>query len=215
MLIFPKLIGETYPVKGRPVFDTIEQKSSSGMGVRIGKYVYPLNEWDIPYNWVSADAAQSDYQTLKGFCLSVYGMMSAFLFRDPSDCSTTDDGTMHRRDGTTLSTRTPSILATGDGTTTTFQIGRTIGGFLEVLFDIDSTVDAPKIYLNTTLQASGYTISATGLITFASAPGSGVLVKADFNYYWRVNFAEDNPEFSQFVFNWYECTLKLKQVRVQ
>lgn len=207
MLIFPKLPGETVPVIRRPAFSTIIQGASSGLEVRIGEWVYPRWEWEIPFSWLSQEAAIGDFQTLAGFFIGLFGAFDAFLFNDPLDNSTTLPD---------APAATPSIIGTGDGTTTTFQIGRTLSGNFEPLYDINSTVAAPKIYLNTTLQSSGYAISATGLITFTSAPGAGVLVKADFQYYWRVRFADDSTDFANFAGKlWENQKLTLQQVKAQ
>ena len=207
MVIFPKLKGETVPVVRRPVFSTIVQESSAGVEVRIGEYLYPRWEWEIPFSWLSQEAAVSDFQTLAGFYVAAFGQFSAFLLDDPLDNSTTLPDAV---------AATPAIIGTGDGTTTTFQIGRTLNGNYEPVYDINSTVTAPKIYLNTTLQSSGYAISATGLITFSSAPGAGVLVKADFFYYWRVRFAEDSTDFANFAGKlWENQKITLKQVKAQ
>jgi uncharacterized protein (TIGR02217 family) len=199
MQIFPTLVGAAFPVKKRPGFDTIIQKAGSGVEVRIGNYIYPIWEWDLPFSWLSQEAAYSDYQTLVGLYVSLSGPAGTFLFSDPTDNTTGG---------------VPALIATGDGSTTTFQIGRTLGAAFEPIWDINSLSAAPKIYLNTTLQSSGYTINSTGLITFATAPTLGTQVKADFQYYWRCRFVEDLPEFVNFVNLWWEANLKIQQVKV-
>lgn len=205
MRIYPSLQGETYPVVRRPYFDTIVAKASSGLEVRVGNYTYPLSEWDIPYTWLSQEAAIADFQTLYGLYVLSAGQFDAILYSDPNDNTTSP----------VVASPTPSTIGTGTGALTTFQIGRVLGGAFEPVFDINNTPNAPKIYLNSTLQSSGYTISATGLITFTSAPGNGVLVKADFYYYWRVRFAMDDLEFTNFVHDWWEVKkVTLRQVRV-
>jgi uncharacterized protein (TIGR02217 family) len=89
---------------------------------------------------------------------------------------------------------TPSQIGIGDGATTIFQAGRVRGGALHYLYNVNSTNRAPRIYLNGTLQVSGYTINSSAAITFGSAPGSGVTVAIDFQYYYRVRFEEDSIE---------------------
>lgn len=206
MNTYPSLQGETFPVVRRPVFDTIVNVADAGNEVRVGKYKYPLSEWDIPYSWLSQEAAISDYQTLYGLYVVSSGQFASFLYSDPND-NTTSPG----------STPTPSIIGIGDGVTTSFQLGRTLGIALEPVYDVNNSPTPPKVYKNTTLQVSGtdYNLNATGLITFVSAPGVSVLVKADFFYYWRVRFAIDNVEFSNFVNQWWEVKkITLRQVRV-
>lgn len=198
--IFPTLIGVAFPIVVRPVFSTETAEAASGLEVRVGNYVYPKKEWDIPVNYLNQDAAVADYQALYGLYVQMGGAFGTFLFDYDRDNSTNG---------------VPSQIGIGDGTTTTFQLGRMMGAGFELVYDVNSLVAAPKIYLNTTLQSSGYSINSTGLITFSSAPGNGVLVKADFQYYWRVKFAEDSVDFSRIVDYWHQVsTLKLRQVKV-
>lgn len=198
--IFPTLVGIAFPITVRPVFSTETAAAGSGLEVRVGQYVYPLKEWDIPVNYLNQDAAVADFQALYGLYVQMAGAFGTFLFDYDRDNSTNG---------------VPSQIGIGDGTTTTFQLGRMMGPGLELVYDVNSLVAAPKIYLNTTLQSSGYTINSTGLITFSSAPSSGALVKADFQYYWRVKFAEDSVDFNRIVDYWHQVsTLKLRQVKV-
>lgn len=203
-LIYPTLLGETYPVVKRATFSTITQPASSGLEVRIGNYSYPLWEWEIPYSWLSQEAAILDYQSLVGLYLKSYGQFGALLYTDVNDFTTSPGATP-----------TPSVIGVGTGAQVAFQIGRTLGGFFEPIFDINNVPNAPKIYLNGVLTAA-YTINSTGLITFSGAPGNGVVITADFFYYWRARFAEDILDASNFVKDWWEIKkVKLRQVRAQ
>ena len=40
---------------------------------------------------------------------------------------------------------------------------------------------------------------ATGLVTFETAPGSGLIITADFTYYFRCRFTEDKYDFENFM----------------
>src|SRR5580692_1783550 len=144
MQIYPTLQGETFPIDRRDNFSTIVQAASSGLEVRIAEYSYPLREWDIPYSWLSQDQAISDFQTLLGCFLAAYGKFNPLLYNDPYDNTTSPNP----------ASPTPSIIATGDGTTTQFQIGRTLGGFFEPIYDINNTPNPPKIYLNSILTSA-------------------------------------------------------------
>ncbi len=202
-LVYPNLQGATFPVVKRPIFNTIVQEASSGLEVRIGLFTWPLYEWELPYSWLSQEAAIMDFQTLSGFFNQMYGQFDTFLFQDPND------------NGTIVGSPTP--FATADGVTTVFQMGRTLGGFIDPIGGINAISRAPSIYFNSTLQSSGYTINNnTGVITFSSAPTTGLVLKADFDYYWRVRMAEDKVDFSNFVNNWWEAKkMYLRSVRAQ
>jgi uncharacterized protein (TIGR02217 family) len=85
-------------------------------------------------------------------------------------------------------------IGTGDGTRTQFQLTkRYISGSESnnrvITKPVATTV---RIYLDGALQSSGFTVDeATGIVTFSSAPGSGVVILADFEFDVPVRFATD------------------------
>jgi uncharacterized protein (TIGR02217 family) len=136
----------------------------------------------------------SDLQFLEGFYNQQQGRFGAFLFTDATDNSVIGQQ-----------------VAIGDGTTTTFQLVRTRGGFTE-------PVQAPQawnIYLNGVPQSSGYTVSSTGVLTFTTAPGAGVSIIADISYCWNVRFDDDSYSFEQFAYQLHRLKMvKLAQVKL-
>ena len=57
-------------------------------------------------------------------------------------------------------------------------------------------------------------ISTNGLMDFGGALPVGTQIKMDFKYYWRVRFADDDLEFSNFgQYLWEMKKLTLRQVR--
>lgn len=175
--IFPKLIGETYPVLKEPVHDTNIQKSQSGVEVRIANWAQERYRWTIPYGYLNHDpaVAAADLQIIEGLYNLMHGRWDSFLYSDPTDFSVTG-----------------SIFGTGDGTTTQFQLARTRGGASHWIYNVDSTVVTPVVKVNGT--PTSVTISASGLVTFGSAPAGGAVLTVDFNYYFRVRFDEDSVE---------------------
>jgi uncharacterized protein (TIGR02217 family) len=181
-LVFPQLIGITWPVQKRLLNSTIIQTAQSGKEIRLANYGQARYEWELTFGYLPGDPAfGTDLQTLMGFFEGTYGSLTPFLFQDMADYSTV-----------------ASNFGTGDGTTTTFQLARTMGGFSHLIY-APFTVPAPEIYLNGVLQGSGYTISANGLVTFASAPSASVAITATFQYYFVVRFADDTNEWEQVV----------------
>lgn len=85
-------------------------------------------------------------------------------------------------------------LGTGNGTKTAFQLVKNyFSGSNSYSRDIKKPVNGTvKIYLNSILQSSGFTIDhTTGMVTFSSAPANGVLVNADFDFDVPVRFDAD------------------------
>ena len=213
-VIFPTLLGISYPVRKRTNFNNIVQQATSGIEVRIANWTYGLYEWTLPFDWLSSVAAQNDFQTLESFYEQVYASWAMFLYDDPTDDFTTAASALKSVNGTL----TPGI---GDGTTTTFQAARQnpngYGGTGLVTVPIYNLKASPTplVYLNGTLQVSGYTIGSSGLITFGSAPAGGVVVTATFGYYWPVRFLEMNTEWENLAYQlWNTKQLSLRQVRV-
>ncbi len=89
-------------------------------------------------------------------------------------------------------------IGTGDGTTKTFQLSKVYGTTYApwtraIVKPVAGTV---VVSLNGTPQGSGWTVdTTTGLVTFGTAPGSGVIVRAGFEFDVPVRFDADYLEF--------------------
>ncbi len=123
-----------------------------------------------------------------GFYLSCQGAYGTFLFEDPSDFQIRGQ-----------------YLGTGDSSASVFQLQRTMGaalpngGFIEPV-TAPNTVGA--VYFNGISQsASSYSVDPeTGLVTFANPPATGIVVAADFSYWFRCRFVDDSYDFENFMF---------------
>lgn len=73
------------------------------------------------------------------------------------------------------------------------------GGFSE-------PVQAPNlvrtVYLNgITQNPAAYSVDPdSGLVTFATPPGGGMIITADFTYYFRCRFVDDKYDFENFMY---------------
>jgi len=115
--------------------------------------------------------------TLQAFFRSHYGKAYGFRFKDWSGYQAVGQN-----------------IGTGNGVLTSFQLTKTYtsGAYnysREIKKPVSGTV---KIYLNSVLQSSGYSVDySTGLITFTVAPSTGVIVSADFEFDVPVRFDTD------------------------
>lgn len=190
--VYPSLPGLAWDRKRTPRWSTTIQKSVSGRETRAALWQYPLYAWELTYGFLRADAVHAELQTLLGFFNARKGAFDDFLFLDPRDCSATGQA-----------------LGVGNGSATAFPLARTLGGFTE---PVAAAVALPTVYLDG-VETTAFTLSGN-VITFAGAPGSGVVITADFSFYWRVRFAEDAAEFSEFMYRLFECrTVLLQGVR--
>lgn len=197
--IFPTLPGLGWSVDKQPEFSSLVRAAVNGQETRIALWAAPKWHFKLTYEILRADAAFQELQTLAGFFLQRLGQFDSFLYADPDDRAVS-----------------AQPLGAGDGTAKTFQLIRSLGGFVEPVRapDLDAMLN---LYVDGTLKIMGtdYTVGAwgsatPGLVTFAAAPASGKLVTADFSYYFPVRFAADLAEFSQFMHQLWE----LKQIEL-
>ena len=181
--------------KKSPRFETNIQTPKSKRGeVRYSAQPYPI--WSIEYELMWARGAEqvqnSTYQFLLGFFLAVGGQLSDFLYQDPYDNAVT-----------------AQYFGIGDGSTTAFQLTRSIGIGTDICQNINGT---PTIYINGT-ATTAFTLSSTGVVAFNSAPANGAVLTWDGAFYYRVRFDADNMEFAQFLDQcWSMGSLKLVSV---
>jgi uncharacterized protein (TIGR02217 family) len=184
------MLGVAWPVSRTMMDDVTIQTAISGKETRINNQTYPRYQWDLVYNILRSAPAFTEYQQLLGFINARYGRWDTFLYTADDDNAVVGQS-----------------IGTGDGATTQFQLLRTLSGFIEPVL-APNNVSAVK--LNGTTQSGGsYSISnwgssAPGILTFNSAPGSGVAITADFTYYWPCRFNMDKYAFSEFLGGMYE-----------
>ena len=188
-LIFPALPGLAWSVTKTPTFQTRIQRAVSGREVRALDYPYPLWQFALVYDFLrdNPGAGYDELRTLLGFFMLCQGAFGTFLFRDPSDCQVVGQP-----------------IGTGDASTTTFQLQRSMGttlpdgGFLEPIIAPDVV---RAIYCNgITQDPSTYNVDpTTGLVTFGIAPRVGLIITADFTYYFRCRFVDDKYDFENFM----------------
>jgi len=190
--VYPVLPGLTYGVIKSPTFSTRVQTAVSGKELRAAFWATPIWYYTLVYEFLRNTAAFNELQTLLGFFNARQGKFDSFLLSDPDDNAVT-----------------AQLFGTGDGATTAFQLARSYGGFLEPVKDLNGTA---AIYNAGVLQVvtTNYTISATGLVTFVTAPASGHALTWTGSYYWRCRFDLDSVDFNKFMATFWE----VKQVNL-
>jgi hypothetical protein len=124
-----------WDIKKRPRFSTIVQDTTSKRGqLRIAKQQYPIWEFEFDWNLLrggeqSSIATYNSLQAMMGFFGACLGAYDDFLYSDPNDSSVTG-----------------MPFGTGDGSTTGFQLTRTIGSMTDIVQNLDQTVSPVKIY---------------------------------------------------------------------
>jgi uncharacterized protein (TIGR02217 family) len=197
-LVFPAALPYAYSVFKVPTWATRTQRAVSGRELTITDYVNPIWNFRLTFEVLrdrSVNGFTSEIRKLIDFFLQMRGAYDTFLFVDPTDFSVTDES-----------------IGTGDGVETEFQLVRRFyaSGFVEDII-------APTAIVNVKIAGTptvAYTLdSATGIITFTSAPANAAAITASFTYYFRCRFMMDAAEFENFMsLRWRLAELRFKSV---
>lgn len=198
--IFPSnLPGLAWDVLKTPFSSTRVMTARSGLEYRAANWSYGKYKWELNYTVLRQNrGGLTELQQLMGFCLQMQGMFANFLYSDPTDNSVTQQP-----------------LGLGNSSQTVFPLLRTFGGWTDPNLVLNAMT---TVYLNGT-PTSAYTIVQVGQygpdsIQFNSAPGAGVQVSATFSYYWPVRFLQDDPEFTNFAYQfWSQKKLDFQSVK--
>lgn len=194
-LVFPTLSGLSWSVFKTPMWSTSTMKSVSGRELRLANYSYPIWKFKLSYEVLRAQPLFVELQSLMSFFNRVQGQFDTFLYSDPSDY-----------------TATAQYIGTGNGTTTTFQLMRTLGAFVEPVTAPDIT--HCTIYVNGS-PVTATTSAATGLTTLASAPTAGQTVTWSGQFYFRCSFLDDYIDFENFMLDlWSAKSVQFKSVKL-
>ena len=192
---FPALATLGWSVRVRPRFFTGVASHVSGRESRYPARAYADREIELTYEVLRADA-NAELQAIAGFYAGLAGQNSAFWFAPPG-----------------LSARVGQTLGVGDGSRTVFPLLAATGGAVE---PVQASNGVAAVYLNGALQGSGWSASGgyAPAIAFATPPGAGVTVSADFGVLWLCRFAGDVADFENFsALLWRWGTVKLQTTR--
>lgn len=214
--IFPTLAVQSFEVTKTQSFKSRVQRSVNGRTVVALDQAYPIwkfqlkyevlrDRWDVRGGHGAAGPGTRDgvgldeLRTIMGFYSQQQGGFVPFLFDDPTDNYAYN-----------------IQIGTGNGSTTAFQLGRTLlsqslgygSGLFEPLRN-PNNVDGIR-FDDVFVGPDLYTVGAdTGIVTFSPAPGNGVSIVADFSYRFLVRFSEDSMDFDYFMYQLWE----LKQLK--
>lgn len=170
-----------------PHFNTITMKPAAGRGV-VTASVCPFATWDFVVSLSLAVGSETDSATILnaflGMFLQCQGSTGFFLFTDPNDSA------VPLANGCMLNV-TPGAAAPmtplGDGTSTQFQLARNIGGGFDIIQNVNGT---PTLFINGE-ETSAYSVNATGVITFESAPAVNATLAWSGQFYYLCQFSDD------------------------
>lgn len=172
----------SYGATGGPGFNTSIIETRSGQEQRNGNWSIARAKYDV----ATSIKTESDMLTVNAFFRARLGRLHGFRFKDWSDYK--------------LSSQS---IGTGDSSETTFQI---IKVYTDTVNPYTRTISKPvagttRIFLDSIEQLSGWTVNTTtGVVTFSSAPGSGVdiSVEGEFDIPCRFDTDQFSPEISAY-----------------
>lgn len=196
-VLFPALAGQKIDLTKEPIWSTVSATSASQMETR-GTYVsYPRYRITLAFELLRAAPSAEEYQALIGFFNQRCGSLESFLWQDPDDHTATDQ-----------------TFGTGDGVTTTYRLGRTLGGAYE---PVSATSGALTIKKSGVTQAptTHYTLDANAaVVTFNAPPALGATLTWSGEHLRRVRFESDSMSLKRFLAAMYSAdSIKLLTVK--
>lgn len=176
-LVLPSLPGVTIDIRRAPEWQSTIQTSVSGRSLGLTAYSYPLWKYRLSYEFLRTGALAELEQIVAFFNLH-RGRTDTWLFFD------SDDGTV-----------VDQQIALGDGSTTSFQLVRAIGGYIEPIFNV-------KQFNNVKVGGTptgAYSNAGGGRILFAAPPASGQPITWSGQFYRRCRFDADLMETERFL----------------
>jgi uncharacterized protein (TIGR02217 family) len=170
----------SYGSRGGPGFATAIIETDSGAEERVARWSAPRRRYDVAYGVRS----KADLSALITFYVARQGAAYGFRYKDWLDFTTASD---HRA----APSNTDSTLGTGDATETDFQLTKsyTSGGVTRTRNITKPVTDTTVVALDGVNQTSGWTVdTTTGIVTFSSPPGAGVVVSAGCEFDVPVRF---------------------------
>ena len=168
---FPPAI--SYGASGGPGYLTTVVATASGHEYRNANWAAARGRWNV----ASGLKKREQVAELIAFFRARRGRAHGFRFKDWTDYQ-----------------GLAQVLGTGNGSLKTFQLVKNYvsGGVTESRTIAKPVAGTIKVYRNGVLVTSGVSVdTATGAVTFTTAPGAGVIVTADYEFDVPVRFDTD------------------------
>jgi hypothetical protein len=206
--VFPTLRGQGINVTKTSMHSTRVAKHVSGREVRVPLYAQTIYQFELTFSVLASGSSfaytavgANTLEILMDFFNSLQGSFRTFLYTDPTD---------------NFQTGVP-LAPGGDGSNRSFDFQRALYNWFEPVGYVSYVA---AVYWNGVAQVGNWTLAnPTAAIpypnlTFTSAPGSGVVVSADFNWQFVCRASEDDLGFEQFMGNlWSVKSWKFQSVR--
>jgi uncharacterized protein (TIGR02217 family) len=166
----------SYGASGGPGYSTTVVTTMSGHERRNANWAAARGKWNVAHGLKKREQVAA----LIAFFRARRGRAYGFRFKDWTDFQAF-----------------AQVLGVGDGANRTFQLIKNYpsGGEIETRIIAKPVPGTVKLYRDGVEASSGWTVNtATGLVTFTTAPASGVQVTADFEFDVPVRFDSDQMD---------------------
>lgn len=177
-------------VRGGPMFRSTKIVAASGYQQNNVEWDQPLRKWSLDMTGIDA----SEFDALEAFWLGREGSAHSFPWSDPSD----------------FEVASPMQFATGNGSSTTFQLTKTysdgvVNTVRKILHPVVATIEVRVAGTVTACTVN----RLTGVVTFGSAPASGAAIDWKGRFDIPVRFESDEPTWTFFgpIASWTNVTL--------
>ena len=187
--VFP--ITEGFGSVGGPGFNTTVVRTDAGVDEATSKWQAPLNQWDLTTGLRSESVMYTAYSWFNAH----RGAANGFRFLDLLDHASTADGKTLSDSpaGAADPADTDQLLGTGDGSTKTFQLVKNYGTGSFITTRPIAKVQSGTVLcsVNEVSEAAFTVDNNTGIVSFTTAPASGLAVKAGYEFHAAVRFGEE------------------------
>jgi uncharacterized protein (TIGR02217 family) len=166
----------SYGASGGPGYSTTVVTTVSGHERRNANWAAARGKWNVAHGLKKREQVAA----LIAFFRARKGRAYGFRFKDWTDYQAF-----------------AQVLGVGDGANKTFQLVKhyASGGEIDTRLIAKPLTGTVKIYRDGVEAVTGWTVNtATGLVTFTTAPASGVQVTADFEFDVPVRFDSDQMD---------------------
>ena len=185
--VLPTPPGRDILIKRSPMAKTLIQEAISGRNIQQPLWTIPRYKVELKYNVLAQSTSSNwggsqEWQTHEGFWKTVKFATAncVFAYNDPNDNSAVAQS-----------------FGTGDSTSVSFQLSRTLGGFAE---NVNNPSSTSMTVFNASTATTAWSLGSYGIITFTSAPANGNSLTWTGSYNWLAQFDEDTIEFDRFMY---------------
>jgi hypothetical protein len=200
-------IGLTWDVKKTPIYPIFVQTPALLKNeTRIALSDTPQYKFSLTFEFLREDpvAYRTECTALESVFKALGGNKKSFLL-DLSTLTQDPDDTLIYTGGTSIGT----TYMAADGTTTKFQLARTIPNSYSssTCTEIIDAVNPNAFTLSVNgVPTTAYTLNANyGWVTFYTPPALGATITWTGKFYYRVRFADPSSEFALFQWRLWEC----------